>query len=121
MTMQCFSFFGNRQKTVILAVFLQFLLFFLVSKPALCGTAGQPGSEQTFSISGDALPELTIEALEERIRIANQAPNLSPESKQRIVVFYQKAIEIPFAQRDTHLDTGGGPLDIRLVNEKETP
>ena len=93
LTMQCFSFFGNRQKTVILAVFLQFLLFFLVSKPALCGTAGQPSDEQTSSISGDALPELTIEALEERIRIANQAPNLSPESKQRIIAFYQKAID----------------------------
>jgi hypothetical protein len=35
-------------------------------------------------------------------------------------IFQEEGIEIPFAQRDTHLDTGGGPLDIRLVNEKET-
>ena len=34
-------------------------------------------------------------------------------------IFQEEGIEIPFAQRDNHLDTGGGPLDIRLVNEKE--
>ena len=91
--MQCFSFFGNRQKAVIIAVFLQFILLFLGGKPAVCDSADQPSTEQTVSVSGDALPELTVEALEERIRIANEVQSLSPEARQRIVVFYQKAID----------------------------
>ena len=36
-------------------------------------------------------------------------------------IFQEEGIEIPFAQRDAHLDTSAGPLDIRLLNEKETP
>ena len=34
--------------------------------------------------------------------------------------FQEEGIEMPYPQRDAHLDTGGRPLDIRLVNEKET-
>jgi len=32
-------------------------------------------------------------------------------------IFQEEGIEIPFAQRDNHLDTGSGPLDIRLLND----
>jgi len=31
--------------------------------------------------------------------------------------FQEAGIEIPFAQRDVHMDTGAGPLDIRLLND----
>ncbi|MBL7211897.1 MAG: mechanosensitive ion channel [Desulfobacteraceae bacterium] len=33
--------------------------------------------------------------------------------------FNEAGIEIPFAQRDTHLDTSAGPLDIRLVDKED--
>ncbi|HEA67712.1 MAG TPA: mechanosensitive ion channel [Desulfobacterales bacterium] len=33
--------------------------------------------------------------------------------------FNENGIEIPFAQRDTHLDTSAGPLDIRLVDKED--
>jgi potassium efflux system protein len=33
--------------------------------------------------------------------------------------FNEVGIEIPFAQRDTHLDTSAGPLDIRLVDKED--
>ncbi len=36
-------------------------------------------------------------------------------------IFQEEGIEIPFAQRDAHLDTGAGPLDIRLLKEKGAP
>jgi len=32
--------------------------------------------------------------------------------------FNEAGIEMPFAQRDTHLDTSGGPLEIRMINGK---
>ena len=31
----------------------------------------------------------------------------------------EAGIEIPFAQRDAHLDTSAGPLDIRLVDKED--
>jgi len=31
----------------------------------------------------------------------------------------EAGIEIPFAQRDEHLDTSAGPLDIRLVDKED--
>ncbi len=33
-------------------------------------------------------------------------------------MFKQAGIEIPFAQRDTHLDTSAGPVEIRMVDKK---
>ena len=52
--------------------------------------------------------------LSDAIKVQNQI-------RHRINLMFQEAgIEIPFAQRDNHLDTSGGPLDIRLVNGKET-
>jgi small-conductance mechanosensitive channel len=53
--------------------------------------------------------------LSDAIKVQNQV-------RHRInLVFQEEGIEMPFPQRDTHLDTSAGPLDIRLVNEKDTP
>ena len=35
--------------------------------------------------------------------------------------FKQAGIEIPFAQHDVHLDTSGGPLEIRMAKAEEAP
>jgi potassium-dependent mechanosensitive channel len=93
MSMYCLSFFGNRQKSAIFAVSLMVVLFFMVVMPPLCRSVETQGLEQTVSPATDGLPDLTVPALEERIRIAKEAPKLSPESKQRIISFYQKAID----------------------------
>jgi potassium-dependent mechanosensitive channel len=87
------SFAGNRRKTTVLAVSLIFCLLFLVVMPAPCRSAETQGTEQTVLPSMDGLLDLTVPALEERIRIAQAAPKLSPESKERIISFYQKAID----------------------------
>ena len=47
-----------------------------------------------------------------RVQVANQLRN---EIFKR---FNEADIEMPFAQRDTHLDTGSGPLEIRMVKGK---
>jgi len=88
-----FSFRGYRRKFKILWIFLGFFLLFVSEKPALCVSAETPDHKKSVPVSADALPELTAEALKERIIIANNAPNLTPESKQRIISFYQKAID----------------------------
>jgi len=49
--------------------------------------------------------------LSDAIKVQNQI-------RHRINQMFQEAgIEIPFAQRDVHMDTGSGPLDIRLLND----
>jgi len=54
-------------------------------------------------------------SLSDAIKVQNQI-------RHKINQMFQEAgIEIPFAQRDVHMDTGAGPLDIRLLNEKEQP
>ncbi len=90
--MFCFPFHGNRQKTGILFVFLISMFFFPAGNPAACGSVEATIHKKTASDPGNTVPELTVEALKERIRIANQAA-MSPESKQRIISFYQKAID----------------------------
>ena len=51
-------------------------------------------------------------SLSDAVKVQNQI-------RHRINEMFQEAgIEIPFAQRDAHLDTSAGPLDIRLLNEK---
>jgi potassium efflux system protein len=83
---------GYRRKKTVLWIFFGFFLLFLGEKPALCVPAQATGGDQTLTDSAETLPELTVQALEERIRIAKEAPKLPPESKQRIITFYQKAI-----------------------------
>ena len=76
-----------------------FALFFLVvflsvpAIPTLCLSDESLDAERTGPLSSDGLPELTVQDLNERIRIAKEAPKLSPESKERIITFYQKAID----------------------------
>ena len=93
MSMCCLSFPGNRQKAAIFALSLVVALLFLVITPPLCRSTEGQGVEKTVSPSLDGLPDLTVPALEERIRIAKAAPKLSPESKERIISFYQKALD----------------------------
>ncbi|MBT3258015.1 MAG: mechanosensitive ion channel [Deltaproteobacteria bacterium] len=93
MSMDYLSFSGNRQKAAVFAASLIFCFLFLVVTPAPSWSAEAQGVEQTVLPPMDGLPDLTVPALEERIRIAKAAPKLSPESKERIVTFYQKAID----------------------------
>ena len=95
MTLHCFSFSGNPKTATIKALSpaLFLLLLFLVGKPAVCLPTEAPGGAQTVFESKDALPELTVEALKERIQIAEAAPKLSPKAKERIITFYNKAID----------------------------
>lgn len=86
-------FTGNRRETTVLAASLILCLLFLVIMPAPCRSAEAQGTEQTVSPSMEGLLDLTVPALEERIRVAKDAPKLSPESKERIVSFYQKGID----------------------------
>ena len=90
----CYLFFsGNRQRAAIFAASLMVVLFSMVVTPPPCQPAETQRLEQTASPAMDDLPDLTVAALEERIRIAKEAPKLSAESKQRIISFYQKAID----------------------------
>ncbi len=91
--MPCLFFHGMRQKVALSAGFLMFVLLFLVVTPAVCRSAESQGVQESVPPSMEGLPDLTVPALEERIRIAKAAPKLSPESKERIVAFYQKAID----------------------------
>ena len=84
---------GCRQKEAIFALSLIFGLFFSVISPPISSFAEAQSVEGTALPSMEGLPDLTVSALEERIRIAKAAPKLSPESKERIVSFYQKAID----------------------------
>lgn len=93
MSMCYLSFPGNRQGSAIFAASLMVALFFMVVTPPLCLSSEAEGVKQTVSPAVDGLPDLTVVALEERIRIAKESPKLSPESKQRIISFYQKAID----------------------------
>jgi len=74
-------------------MFLGFILLFPAEKPALCARAQTPVGDETVSTPAEMLPALTVEALKERIQLANGAPNLTPQSKERIITFYQKAID----------------------------
>ena len=90
----CYLFFsGNRQRAAIFTASLMVVLFSMVVTPPPCQPAETQRLEQTASPAMDDLPDLTVAALEERIRIAKEAPKLSAESKQRIISFYQKAID----------------------------
>ena len=51
------------------------------------------GSGQPQDPPPAAPPELTMNAIQERMDIINRATDLSPEAKQKIISFYQKAIE----------------------------
>ena len=91
--MGCLSFPGDRQRSAIFAASLMVVLFLMVVTPPHCRSSETEGAEQTVSPAMEGLPDLTVVALEERIRIAKEAPKLSPESKQRIISLYQKAID----------------------------
>ncbi|OQY45471.1 MAG: hypothetical protein B6240_08695 [Desulfobacteraceae bacterium 4572_87] len=93
MSMGYLSFSGNRRKTTALAASLIFYLLFLVVRPPICLSSEAQGVEQMVPLSMEGLPDLTVSALEERIRIAKAATKLSPESKERIISFYQKGID----------------------------
>lgn len=60
--------------------------------------------------------------------ICQQAPraDLQADWIAALILFHvglhlnkEAGIEIPFAQRDAHLDTSAGPLDIRLVDKED--
>jgi len=91
--MPCLIFHENRQKAAIFAVALVFGLLFLFLTPAVCRSAESQSVKDTVPLSMEGQPDLTVSALEERIQIAKAAPKLSPESKERIIAFYQKAID----------------------------
>ena len=89
----CGSLGGYRRNLKILWIFLGLFLLFPSEKPASCASTEILELQKGVSASDDTLPELTAGALKERIKTANDAPNLTPESKQRIISFYQKAID----------------------------
>ena len=64
-----------------------------VLTPSLGRSAETQGPEQAPPAAMEGVPDLTVPALEQRIRIAQEASNLSPESKDRIITFYRKAID----------------------------
>ena len=83
----------NRQRSAVFAATFIILLYIVTVKPPLCRAAEPQGPEQAPPSAMEEMPDLTVPALEERIRIAKEAPALSPESKERIIIFYRKAID----------------------------
>ena len=104
MSKRSFTFSRNPQRAAIFAVSLIFVLLFPVVTLEICRSAEVQGIEETVPPAMEGLPELTVTALEERIRIAKAAPKLSSESKERIVSFYQKAID-SLKRRETALSS----------------
>ena len=93
MSKRSLSFYRDPQRSAILTAALIFVLLFPVVTPEICRSAEAQAIQEAVPPAMEGLPELTVPALEERIRIAKAAPKLSPESKERIVSFYQKAID----------------------------
>ena len=81
---------GNQPLLFALVFSFVFLLFAIgLAFPSVYAI----GSGQPQGSPPAAPPELTIDAIRERMNIIKNAPNLSPEAKQKIISFYQKAIE----------------------------
>ena len=87
----------NRDHCSVNQPLLSALVFFLALLLFAMGLAFPSvyaiGAEQPQDSSPAAPPVLTIDAIRERMDIVNAAPNLSPEAKQKIISFYQKAID----------------------------
>ena len=67
--------------------------FFLSQNPVICYSNTASADKNSLKVSEEKPPELTAEALKERIRAVNEAPGLPPESRKRIISFYEKAID----------------------------
>lgn len=88
-----FSFCNKRYFILIFMVLLASLVLPVSGNPLLGSSSADSVNGKPEEVSAEKVPELTVQSLKERIRSANDAPGLPPESRKRIVSFYEKAID----------------------------